>query len=147
ADGANLRITVPVAFDEAVLGTTVSVPLLDGGTVSVKIPPGTPSGRTLRVRGKGLVTKKSTGDLHVTVQVVIPTHVEGEARRAAEDLRAARAGEDPRAGLAEAAARSGPAPGPGRRGPPLRPDRHRRIPRGALRCPARTAGTTGRPCS
>src|SRR5699024_12660231 len=44
ADGANLRITVPVAFDEAVLGTTVSVPLLDGGTVSVKIPPGTPSG-------------------------------------------------------------------------------------------------------
>src|SRR5699024_12634708 len=76
ADGANLRITAPVACDEAVLGTTVSAPLLDGGTVSVKIPPGTPSGRTLRVRGKGLVTKKSTGDLHVTVQVVIPTHVE-----------------------------------------------------------------------
>ena len=105
ADGTNLKITVPVAFDEAVLGTTVSVPLLDGGTVSVKIPPGTPSGRTLRVRGKGLVTKKSTGDLHVTVQVAVPTHVEGAARKAVEDLRSALAEEDPRAGLAEAAAR------------------------------------------
>ena len=104
ADGANLRITVPVSFDEAVLGTTLSVPLLDGGTVSVKIPAGTPSGRTLRVRGKGLVTKKTTGDLHVTVEVAVPTHVEGAARKAVEDLRDALAGEDPRAGLAAAAA-------------------------------------------
>ena len=105
ADGANLRITVPVSFDEAVLGTTVAVPLLDGDTVSVKIPPGTPSGRTLRVRGKGLVTKKKTGDLHVTVQVAVPTHVEGAAKKAVEDLREALADEDPRAGLGEAAAR------------------------------------------
>ena len=104
ADGANLRITVPVSFDEAVLGTTLSVPLLDGGTVSVKIPAGTPSGRTLRVRGKGLVTKKTTGDLHVTVEVAVPTHVEGAARKAVEDLRDALADEDPRAGLAAAAA-------------------------------------------
>ncbi|WP_122940035.1 DnaJ C-terminal domain-containing protein [Brachybacterium sp. EE-P12] len=103
-DGANLRITVPVSFDEAVLGTTLSVPLLDGGTVSVKIPAGTPSGRTLRVRGKGLVTKKTTGDLHVTVEVAVPTHVEGAARKAVEDLRDALADEDPRAGLAAAAA-------------------------------------------
>lgn len=105
ADGANLRITVPISFDEAVLGTTVAVPLLDGDTVSVKVPPGTPSGRTLRVRGKGLVTKKRTGDLHVTVQVAVPTHVEGAAKKAVEDLREALAGEDPRAGLTEAAAR------------------------------------------
>lgn len=105
ADGTNLKITVPIAFDEAVLGTTLSVPLLDGGTVSVKVPPGTPSGRTLRVRGKGLATKKSTGDLHVTVQVAVPTHVEGAAKQAVEDLRSALAEEDPRAGLTEAAAR------------------------------------------
>jgi molecular chaperone DnaJ len=104
ADGANLRITVPVSFDEAVLGTTLSVPLLDGGTVSVKIPAGTPSGRTLRVRGKGLVTKKTTGDLLVTVEVAVPTHVEGAAKKAVEDLRDALAEEDPRAGLAAAAA-------------------------------------------
>ena len=105
ADGANLRLTVPISFDEAVLGTTLSVPLLDGGTVSVKVPPGTPSGRTLRVRGKGLVTKKATGDLLVTVQVAVPTHVEGKAKQAVEDLREALAEEDPRAGLADAAAR------------------------------------------
>ncbi|AXK44759.1 DnaJ C-terminal domain-containing protein [Brachybacterium saurashtrense] len=105
ADGANLRLTVPLSFDEAVLGTRLSVPLLDGGTVSVKVPAGTPSGRTLRVRGKGLVTAKSTGDLLVTVEVAVPTHVEGKAEQAVKDLREALAGEDPRAGLAEAAAR------------------------------------------
>ncbi|MGO1283566.1 MAG: DnaJ C-terminal domain-containing protein [Brachybacterium sp.] len=105
AEGTNLRITVPISFDEAVLGTTVAVPLLDGDSVSVKVPPGTPSGRTLRVRGKGLVTKKKTGDLHVTVQVAVPTHVEGAAKQAIEDLRSALADEDPRAGLSEAAAR------------------------------------------
>ncbi|MFQ6486103.1 DnaJ C-terminal domain-containing protein [Brachybacterium epidermidis] len=105
ADGADLRITVPVSFDEAVLGTTLTVPLLDGGTVGLKVPAGTPAGRTLRVRGKGLVTKKRTGDLLVTVQVAVPTHVEGAARKAVEDLRDALADEDPRAGLAEAAAR------------------------------------------
>ncbi|WP_193107258.1 DnaJ C-terminal domain-containing protein [Brachybacterium sp. FME24] len=104
SDGANLRLTVPVSFDEAVLGCTVPVPLLDGGSVSVKVPPGTPSGRTLRVRGKGLTTKKTTGDLLVTVQVAVPTHVEGAAKQAVEDLREALAEEDPRDGLAEAAA-------------------------------------------
>lgn len=105
ADGADLHITVPISFDEAVLGTTLTVPLLDGGTVKLKVPAGTPSGRTLRVRGKGLVTKKRTGDLLVTVQVVVPSHVEGKAKQALEDLREALAEEDPRAGLAEAAAR------------------------------------------
>ena len=105
ADGANLRLEVPVSFDEAVLGTTLSVPLLDGGTVGVKVPAGTPSGRTLRVRGKGLATKKTTGDLLVTIQVAVPTHVEGKAKQAVEDLREALGDEDPRAGLAQAAAR------------------------------------------
>jgi molecular chaperone DnaJ len=105
ADGADLRLTVPISFDEAVLGTTLAVPLLEGGSVSVKVPPGTPSGRTLRVRGKGLATRRATGDLLVTVNVAVPTHVEGRARKAVEELREALAGEDPRAGLAEAAAR------------------------------------------
>lgn len=105
ADGADLRITVPVSFDEAVLGTNLAVPLLDGGTVTVKVPAGTPSGRTLRVRGKGLKTSTRTGDLKVTVEVAVPSHVEGRARQAVEDLREALADEDPRAGLAAAAAR------------------------------------------
>lgn len=105
SDGTNLRLTVPISFDEAVLGTTLSVPLLEGGTVGVKVAPGTPSGRTLRVRKKGIITKKTTGDLLVTVQVAVPAHVEGKAKQAVEDLREALADEDPRAGLAEAAAR------------------------------------------
>ena len=104
-DGRNLRLTVPISFDEAVLGTTVAVPLLDGDTVTLKIAPGTPTGRTLRVRGKGIATKQATGDLLVTVEVAVPTHVEGKAKRAVEDLRDALADEDPRAGLAAAAAR------------------------------------------
>src|SRR5690606_4022673 len=71
-DGANLRMTVPVAFDEAALGATIEVPTLDGSTVRLKVPAGTPSGRTLRVKGKGVVTPKLTGDLLVAVQVVVP---------------------------------------------------------------------------
>ncbi|GAA1487244.1 DnaJ C-terminal domain-containing protein [Brachybacterium fresconis] len=105
SEGTNLHLTLPVSFDEAVLGTKVSVPLLDGGSVTLKIPAGTPSGRTLRVRGKGIATKKTTGDLMVTVEIAVPTHVEGAAKKAVEDLREALADEDPRAGLAEAAAR------------------------------------------
>jgi molecular chaperone DnaJ len=105
ADGANLRITVPVSYDEAVLGTKIQVPLFEGGTVTVKVPAGTPAGRTLRVTGKGLKTAKRTGDLLVQVQVAVPTHVQGKAKKAVEDLRDALADEDPRAGLAEAAGR------------------------------------------
>ena len=51
--GDHLTITVPVAFDEAALGATITVPTLDGPPVSIRIPPGTPSGRTFRARGKG----------------------------------------------------------------------------------------------
>lgn len=103
-DGANLRITLPVSFDEAVLGATVEVPLLDGGSVKVKVPAGSRSGSTLRVRGKGLVTKKKTGDLLVTLDIAVPSHVSGKAKKAVHDLREALADEDPRAGLADAAA-------------------------------------------
>lgn len=103
AEGNNLRITVPVSFDEAVLGTTVQVPLFEGGVVSLKVPAGTPGGRTLRARGKGLTTSKGTGDLLVTIAIAVPTHVEGKAAKAVEDLREALSGEDPRAGLHELA--------------------------------------------
>ncbi len=105
ADGANLRITVPVGYDEAVLGATVAVPLLDGGSVNVKVPAGTPSGRALRVRGKGLKTSKKTGDLLVTIEVAVPQRADGAVKKAVEQLAEALAGEDPRKGLAEAAAR------------------------------------------
>ena len=64
-DGRDLRVTVPVSFGEAALGAEVQVPTLDGGTVRVKVPPGTPSGRTLRVRGRGIAASKGAGDLQI----------------------------------------------------------------------------------
>lgn len=105
ADGANLRITVPVTYEEAVLGAKVAVPLLDGGTVTVKVPAGSPSGKTLRVRGKGLVTAKKTGDLLVTVQVTVPEKLSREAKKALAAYTEALGEQDPRADLAEDAAR------------------------------------------
>ncbi|MDT0164097.1 DnaJ C-terminal domain-containing protein [Actinotalea sp. AC32] len=91
-DGKDLRMTLPVTFPEAVLGAQVDVPTLDGGTVKVKVPEGTPSGRTLRVRGKGITTPQGTGDLLVTVQVAVPQRLSGDARKAVEAF--ARATED-----------------------------------------------------
>ncbi|WP_169166701.1 DnaJ C-terminal domain-containing protein [Cellulomonas taurus] len=98
-DGQNLRVTLPVTFDEAALGAQVQVPTLDGGTVTMKIPAGTPSGRTLRIKGKGITTSSGVGDLLVTTQVVVPQRLDGAAKDAVEAFRAATAGQDPRAEL------------------------------------------------
>ena len=99
ADGTNLKVTVPVAFDEAALGATIEVPTLDGTPVKVKVPAGTPSGRTLRVKGKGIVTPKGAGDLLVTVQVVVPQKLTPAAREAVQAFGIATSGDDPRADL------------------------------------------------
>ncbi len=101
--GDNLTITVPISFPEAVDGAVVSVPTLDGGTVRVKVPAGTSSGARLRVKGKGVQTKKGTGDLIVTVQVAVPRNLPDEARTALAEFARATEGEDPRVGLVEAA--------------------------------------------
>jgi len=102
-DGENVRITVPVAFDEAALGATIEVPTLDGSTVRVKVPEGTPSGRVLRVKGKGITRGKVTGDLLVTVQVVVPQRLSAAAREAVQAFGIATSGEDVRADLLDAA--------------------------------------------
>ena len=102
--GDNLTVTVPVTFTEAALGGEVKVPTLGGPPVTLKLPAGTPNGRTMRARGKGAVRKDGTrGDLLVTVEVVVPKNVTGQAREALEAYRKATAGEDPRAGLFQAA--------------------------------------------
>ncbi len=103
-DGNNLRVTLPVAFDEAALGAEVPVPTLDGGTVRLKIPAGTPSGRTLRVKGRGVTTASGTGDLLVTVQVVVPQRLSAAAKEAVQAFGIATSGEDPRADLLARAA-------------------------------------------
>ena len=98
--GDNLTVTVPVSFDEAALGAEVPVPTLGGGRVTVKLPPGTPNGRTFRVRGKGATRKDGTrGDLLVSVEVQVPAQLTDEARAAVEAYRAATAGGELRSRL------------------------------------------------
>lgn len=84
--GNDLILLVPVTYSEAVLGTKLEVPTLNG-TVKLKVPPGTPSGKTFRVRGKGVVPERGrAGDLLVTVQVAVPTKVGKEEKQLIEDL-------------------------------------------------------------
>src|SRR5690242_2734712 len=92
--GDDLTLTVPVSFAEAALGTTLTVPTLDG-SVSLKVPAGTTSGRTLRVRGRGVPSKGRHGDLLVTVEVAVPATL-NPAQRAALEALAAELDEDPR---------------------------------------------------
>lgn len=99
-DGNNVTLTLPVAFDEVALGANVKVPTPDGGTVTLKLPPGTSNGRTFRVPGKGAQPKgKTAGDLLVTVAVVVPKDLSEEQERAVAALREARGDNDPRAEL------------------------------------------------
>ncbi|MEU8840842.1 molecular chaperone DnaJ [Streptomyces roseus] len=100
----NLTVTVPVTIAEAALGADIKVPTLNGPSVTLKLPPGTPSGRTMRARGKGAVRKDGTrGDLLVTVEVAVPAELSDKAREALEMYRDATESEDPRAVLFESA--------------------------------------------
>ena len=94
--GNDLTITVPITFPEATLGADVSVPTLDAGSVKVRIPPGTRSGRTFRVKGKGVATAKGTGDLLATVEVAVPSKLSSAERKALEAFQAASNGASPR---------------------------------------------------
>ncbi|HVW30931.1 MAG TPA: molecular chaperone DnaJ [Acidimicrobiia bacterium] len=85
----DLTLRVPVTFSEAALGAEVKVPTLDG-SVTVRIPPGTAPGKTLRVRGRGMPKAAGApGDLLVTVDVVVPQTLSDEQRQALEALAAA----------------------------------------------------------
>ncbi|MBM7832563.1 molecular chaperone DnaJ [Agromyces cerinus] len=95
-DGLNLRVTVPVTFTEAALGATVEVPTLGGDPVKVRVAPGTPSGRVLRVKGRGVKTSKGTGDLLAVVQVAVPSHLSKEAEAKLEEFAALLPDENPR---------------------------------------------------
>ncbi|HEV3495738.1 MAG TPA: DnaJ C-terminal domain-containing protein, partial [Actinomycetes bacterium] len=86
--GRNLTLTVPITFAEAALGAEVTVPTLDG-TVVLRVPPGTRSGRTFRVKGRGVADEKGAGDLLVTVEVAVPTKLSPAQRQAIEALASA----------------------------------------------------------
>ncbi len=95
-DGLNLRVTVPVTFAEATMGATIEVPTLGGDPVKLKIAAGTPSGRVLRVKGRGIKTKKGHGDLLAVVQVAVPSNLSAEAEAALKTFTTALGQENPR---------------------------------------------------
>ncbi|MCW3158712.1 molecular chaperone DnaJ [Micropruina sonneratiae] len=99
--GDNLTLNVPVTFTEAALGADISVPTLTGQRVTLKVPAGTPNGRTFRVRGKGVrKSDGSTGDLLVTVEVQVPHAINDTAKEALASFAAAMGDDaDPRASL------------------------------------------------
>ncbi|MBB4687423.1 molecular chaperone DnaJ [Amycolatopsis jiangsuensis] len=97
----DLTLTVPVDFTELALGTTITVPTLEG-KVSLKVPAGTASGRVLRVRGKGIQKRDGAqGDLLVTLEAAVPAKLDDEARSALESYAEAMKGHDPRPGITE----------------------------------------------
>jgi molecular chaperone DnaJ len=95
----DLTLTVPVTFPELASGATVTVPTLDS-TVTLRIPAGTASGRTFRVRGRGVTKRNGTsGDLLVTVEVAVPQRLDGPASEALSAYAEATKDFDPRANL------------------------------------------------
>jgi molecular chaperone DnaJ len=95
----NIHLTLPVTFAEAALGADIKVPTLEGDEVTVRIAPGTPSGRTLRVKGRGVKKGSTAGDLMITIDVRVPQRVEGAAKKAIEDFANATTDFDPRSEL------------------------------------------------
>lgn len=98
-DGANLRVTVPVTFTEAALGANILVPTLGGEPVKLKIHPGIPNGRVLRIQGRGVDTGTTRGDLLATIEVAVPTHLSEKAKKALQDFQEVMPNEDPRQDL------------------------------------------------
>jgi molecular chaperone DnaJ len=86
--GNDLTLTIPITYTEATLGTKIDVPTLNGG-VKVKVPAGTPTGKTFRVRGRGIDPDRGrSGDLLVTVQVAVPNKVSRAEKKLLEELAA-----------------------------------------------------------
>jgi molecular chaperone DnaJ len=102
-DGDNVRVTVPVTIAEAILGATISVPLLGEAPVKLKVAPGTPNGRALRVKGKGVQRPGKEGDLLATVEIAVPSHVNDKAKALIEQFDQELPDEDPRADLIQRA--------------------------------------------
>jgi molecular chaperone DnaJ len=95
--GENLTLTLPVTFAEAALGADLKVPTLAGDDVTVRLAAGTPTGRVLRVKGRGIKKGAVTGDLLITIEVQVPRELEGKALEAIKTFAQATAQEDVRA--------------------------------------------------
>jgi len=93
----NLLLTLPVTFAEAALGADLKVPTLAGDDVTVRLAAGTPTGRVLRVKGRGIKKGAVTGDLLITIEVQVPRRLEGKALDAIKSFAKETASDDVRA--------------------------------------------------
>jgi len=84
--GDDLTLELPVTYPEAALGANVQVPTLNGGPVTLKVPSGTPGGKTFRIKGKGAPRKNGRGDLLVTVKVDVPGRLSREEKQLLQQL-------------------------------------------------------------
>lgn len=97
--GENIMMVLPVTFAEATLGADVMVPTFSEEEVVVRLPSGTPNGRVLRIKGRGIHKGNITGDLLVTVEIQVPRHINLRAQKALEEFSEATAAEDVRVDL------------------------------------------------
>ena len=102
-EGNDLVMTLPVTVSEAILGATIDVPMIDGNTATVKVPAGSSSGAEIRVRGEGVKTSKTTGDLIARLSIQVPAKPSRELKKLAKDMAKAEGDLDVRASLAKAA--------------------------------------------
>lgn len=103
----HLTITVPITIAEAALGANIPVPVVTGGSVSLKVPAGTMHGKTFRLKGRGVPsTKGKDGDLLVTVEIAVPHRLSKQAREALETYAEVTIDDDPRDELLARAARA-----------------------------------------
>ena len=100
-EGGDIVVEVPITFDEAVLGGKVEVPTITG-RVFATVPPGSNTGQTLRLKGRGIKSKSGTGDQLVKLSVVLPERIDEDLKSFAERWREAH-GYDPRRKLKEQA--------------------------------------------
>ena len=98
-DGDSIRIHLPVSFDEAVLGAQVEVPTVHGEKVRIRIPAGTTSGKTLRLKGHGVRRKDRSGDMLAVVEIQVPSELPEEAAEAVRAYAEATRDLNPREGL------------------------------------------------
>ena len=101
-EGDDLVLTLPVTVSEAILGTVVDVPMIDGNTATVKVPAGSSSGSEIRVRGGGVKTSKATGDLIARVAIQVPAKPSRDLKKLAKEMAKAEGDLDVRASLFEA---------------------------------------------
>lgn len=97
----NLFMTLPVTFSEAALGADISVPMLNGDEVKVRLAPGTQNGKVLRLKGRGVERNHTAGDMLISVEVTVPQRLDSKAKKALEDFSEATKGESPRTDLLE----------------------------------------------